>query len=61
MIGYAKQKSNSVDVYDEHGKFLFNKCGQVVGYTSASVSIKSNTGTVGRIITKVAVYLESKK
>lgn len=46
MIGYAKQKSNSVDVYDEHGKFLFNKCGQVVGYTSASVSIKSNTGTV---------------
>ena len=46
MIEYAKQKSNSVDVYDEHGKFLFNKCGQVVGYTSASVSIKSNTGTV---------------
>lgn len=46
MIGYAKQKSNSVDVYDEHGKFLFNKCGQVVGYTSATVSIKSNTGTV---------------
>lgn len=46
MIGYAKQKNNSVDVYDEHGKFLFNKCGQVVGYTSASVSIKSNTGTV---------------
>ena len=45
MIGYAKQKSNSVDVYDEHGKFLFNKCGQVVGYTSATVSIKSNTGT----------------
>ena len=46
MIGYAKQKSNCVDVYDEHGKFLFNKCGQVVGYTSASVSIKSDTGTV---------------
>ena len=46
MIGYAKQKSNSVDVYDEHGKFLFNKCSQVAGYTRASVSIKSNTGTV---------------
>ena len=46
MIALVKQKRNSVDVYDEHGKFLFNKCGQVVGYTSASVSIKSDTGTV---------------
>lgn len=46
MIALVKQKSNSVDVYDEHGRFLFNKCGQVVGYTSASVSIKSSTGCV---------------
>lgn len=46
MIALVKQKSNSVDVYDEHGRFLFNKCGQVVCYTSATVSIKSNTGTI---------------
>lgn len=46
MIALVKQKSNSVDVYDEHGKFLFNKCGNLVGYTSATVSIKSDTGTV---------------
>lgn len=45
MIALVKQKSNSVDVYNEHGKFLFNKCGELIGYTSATVSIKSNTGT----------------
>lgn len=46
MIGYAKQKGNSVWLYDETGKPLFNKCGELIGYTSATVSIKSNTGTV---------------
>ena len=46
MIALVKQKSNSVDVYNEHGKFLFNKCGSLVGFTSASVSIKSNAGTI---------------
>ena len=46
MIALVKQKSNSVDVYNEHGKFLFNKCGSLVGFTSASVSIKSDTGTI---------------
>ena len=46
MIGYAKQKSNSVWLYDETGKPLFNKCGELVGYTSNTVSVKSNTGCV---------------
>lgn len=46
MIALVKQKRNSVDVYDEHGKFLFNKCGELVGYTSNTVSIKSNAWTV---------------
>lgn len=46
MIALVKQKSNSVDVYNEHGKFLFNKCGELVGYTSTTISIKSNAGTI---------------
>ena len=46
MIAYVKKSYNSVWVYDETGKPLFNKCGELVGYTSATVSIKSNSGTV---------------
>ena len=46
MIGYVKKSYNSVWVYDETGKVLFNKCGELVGYTSATVSIKSDSGTV---------------
>ena len=46
MIAYVKKIYNSVWVYDETGKPLFNKCGELVGYTSNTVSIKSNTGTV---------------
>lgn len=46
MIALVKQKRNSVDVYNEHGKFLFNKCGTLVSSTSATVSIKSDTGTI---------------
>ena len=46
MIAYVKKSYNSVWVYDETGKVLFNKCGELVGYTSNSISIKSNAGTV---------------
>lgn len=46
MIACVKKSYNSVWVYDEHGRFLFNKCGECVGYTSTSVSIKSDTGTI---------------
>ena len=46
MIAYVEKGYNRINVYDETGKFLFNKCGELVGYTSATVSIKSNSGTV---------------
>ena len=46
MIACIKKSYNSVWVYDEHGRALFSKCGELVGYTSATVSIKSSTGTV---------------
>ena len=46
MIGCVKKSYNHINVYDETGKFLFDKCGELVGFTSASVSIKSNTGTI---------------
>ena len=40
MIGMAKQQGSNVMVYSETGSFLFNKTGDLVGYTS-------NTGTWG--------------
>lgn len=43
MIGYAKQKGNCVWIYDETGKPLFNKCGECVGYTAETISIKFNS------------------
>lgn len=46
MIAYVKKSYNSVWVYDETGKPLFNKCGELVAYTSNTVSVKSNTGCV---------------
>lgn len=46
MIGYAKQTGNSVWLYDETGNPIFNKCGELIGYTNTTVSIKSNSGTV---------------
>lgn len=46
MIALVKQKRNSVDVYDEHGKFLYNRCGELVGYTNETVSIRSSSGTI---------------
>jgi len=41
MIGVAKQTtSQQVDIYDENGSFKFSKYGELVGYTSTTVSIK---------------------
>ena len=45
MIAAVKQKGKNVWVYDEHGRILFNNIGDLVGYTSETVSVKSNTGT----------------
>ena len=45
MIAAVKQVGNQVRVYNESGLIMFSKCGQCVGYTSETVSVKSNTGT----------------
>ena len=34
MIGLAKQQGTNVCVYSETGSFMFNKTGNIVGYTS---------------------------
>lgn len=42
MIAAVKQCGNQVRVYNEKGLTLFMKCGELVGYTSETVSIKYN-------------------
>ena len=42
MIAAVRQVGNQVRVYNEKGLTLFMKCGELVGYTSSSVSIKYN-------------------
>ena len=39
-IGMAQQESGFVRVYDENGSILFSIGGELVGYTSTTVSIK---------------------
>lgn len=39
-IATAKQKGSNVYVYDEKGRVLFTKNGELVGTTSKTVSIK---------------------
>ena len=38
MIGMAKQQGTNVYVYSETGGFMFNKTGNLVGYTSNTVT-----------------------
>lgn len=42
MIAAVRQVGNQVRVYNERGLVLFMKCGELVGYTSETVSIKYN-------------------
>ena len=42
MIAAVQQVGNNVRVLNEKGLTLFMKCGECVGYTSATVSIKLN-------------------
>ena len=42
MIAAVRQVGNQVRVYNESGLIIFSKCGELVGYTSSSVSIKYN-------------------
>ena len=42
MIATAVEKDGYVNVYDDNGGFLFSRNGQLVGFTSNTVSIKQN-------------------
>lgn len=43
MIGTATQKGSSVEVYDESGRYLFSKDGELQGFTGATVSIRKGS------------------
>ena len=45
MIGMAKQQGTNVYVYSETGSFMFNKTGNLVGYTSNTVTVKQGGTT----------------
>ena len=45
MIGMAKQQGTNVCVYSETGSFMFNKTGNLVGYTSNTVTVKQGGTT----------------
>lgn len=45
MIGMAKQQGSNVLVYSETGGFMFNKTGNLVGYTSSTVTVKQGSTT----------------
>ena len=40
MFATAKQESSQINVYDEKGNFMFSRSGELVGYTSTTVTIK---------------------
>ncbi len=40
-IGSAIQKGSHVYVYDEHNSLLFNRQGELMGYTSNTVSLRT--------------------
>ena len=42
-IGMALQEGGFVRVYDENGSILFSIGGELVGYTSSTVSIKDGS------------------
>lgn len=43
MIGYAEQKGSNVFVYNTNGGFLWNRTGNLMGYTSSTVTIKQGS------------------
>jgi hypothetical protein len=45
MIGIAKQQGTNVMVYSETGSFMFNKTGNLVDYTSNTVTVKQGGTT----------------
>ena len=53
MIATAKQEGSKVVVYNEKGKRLFSKSGELAGFTANNVSIKEGS--------RVVVYDENGK
>ena len=45
LYGMAKQQGTNVCVYSETGSFMFNKTGNLVGYTSNTVTVKQGGTT----------------
>ena len=45
MIGMAKQQGTNVMVYSVTGSFMFNKTGNLIGYTSNTVTVKQSATT----------------
>ena len=45
LYGMAKQQGTNVYVYSETGGFMFNKTGNLVGYTSNTVTVKQGGTT----------------
>jgi len=45
MIGLAKQQGTSVYVYNETGGFMFSKVGNLVGFTSNTVTVQHGSVT----------------
>ena len=46
MIVAAKQINKKVWVYNEKGNILFNRYGELMGYTGNTISIKNDTGVI---------------
>ena len=45
MIGTVRQLGSIIEVYDENGRYLWSRGGELSGYTSTTVSIK-NAGVI---------------
>ena len=46
MIVAAKQINKKVWVYNEKGNILFNRYGELMGYTGNTISIKNDIGVI---------------
>ena len=60
-IAVAIQRGNEVYVYDERNRFLMNKPGKLMGYTSNTVSIEfggsiNTFDAKGRIVSTQATF-----
>lgn len=45
MISYVKQSGSTIYVYDENNSNIFIKNGELVGYTSNTISVKQGSTT----------------